>query len=92
MPSLEPPPGPLRDAHRRGFVGALVAGGASFGLILLLWLLARGAPSAGGNPLPTLPPTASPATATPFAPELRFGVVTFVPAPTRPAPDEISGD
>ena len=83
---------PMRDAQRAGFVGAVLVGGASLGLILLLWLLARGAPSAGGSPLPTLPPTAPPATATPFAPELRFGRATFVPVPTRPALDQSTGE
>lgn len=83
---------PVRDAQRAGFVGAAVVGGGSLGLILLLWLLARGAPSAGGTPLPTLPPPAPTATATPVAPELRFGRATFAPVPTRPALDLSTGE
>lgn len=57
---------------RQGFLGLLGVSLAAMLLIGLLWLLARGAPSAGRDPnlaLPALVPTAvATATATPVTP------------------------
>lgn len=58
--------GGINATTRRGFVGAVIAAAASALVIVLLWLISRGAPSAGRDPsltpempLPTRIPTAA---------------------------------
>lgn len=72
--SPDPEDARMAMAHtRRGFVGAALASLVSALVVALLWLLARGAPSAGRDPnltrpmrLPTRTPTpVTPASATP---------------------------
>ena len=60
----------VRDTSRskRGFIGAVVIGIVSMAIVVVLWLAARGAPSAGTDPTlvpPPVVPARSTATAVP---------------------------
>jgi hypothetical protein len=85
------PVNPLRDAR-----GALIAIAVSCLLILVLWLIARDAPSAGTDP--RLEPTAAVGASTAGSVDGRSGLfadqtfVTAVPPPGPRSPDATTGE
>ncbi len=64
-------------AFWRGLAQAAIVSLAALAIIVLLWLIARHAPSAGGVPLATVAPT-------PILPTIRFELTAFPTAPPVP--------
>jgi hypothetical protein len=72
----------LRAAFWRGFAQAAIVVLAALAIVVVLWLIAHRAPSAGGVPLATVAPT-------PVLPAIRFDLTAFPTAPSlshRPTP------